>query len=91
MQIPLIDLCSQYQTIATGIHYPTPVHLQPACAHYGYMRGMLSVTETLSERVVSLPRYPELTAEQRQSVVGAVKKSLLLGKKQEVTAREMAS
>jgi len=65
--------------IATGIHYPTPIHLQPACAHYGYVRGMLPVTETLSDRIVSLPMYPELTAEQRQLVVNAVKKSVVLG------------
>jgi len=64
--------------IATGIHYPTPIHLQPACAHYGYVRGMLHVTETLSDRIVSLPMYPELTAEQRQVVVNVVKKSVVL-------------
>jgi len=63
--------------IAAGIHYPTPVHLRPACAHFGYMRGMLPVTETVSDRIVSLPMCPELTAEQRQSVVDAVKKSIL--------------
>src|SRR5713101_7777807 len=65
--------------IATGIHYPIPIHLQPACAHYGYVRGMLPVTETLSERIVSLPMYPELTAEQRQLVIDAVRKSVVLG------------
>ncbi len=64
--------------IATGIHYPIPIHLQPACAHYGYVRGMLPVTETLSERIVSLPMYPELTAEQRQLVIDAVRKSIVL-------------
>ncbi len=69
----------EQEGIATGIHYPTPIHLQPACAHYGYVRGMLPVTETLSDRIVSLPMYPELTAEQRQLVVNAVKKSVVLG------------
>ena len=68
----------EQEGIATGIHYPTPIHLQPACAHYGYVRGMLPVTETLSERIVSLPMYPELTAEQRQLVIDAVKKSIVL-------------
>ncbi len=68
----------EQEGIATGIHYPTPIHLQPACAHYGYIRGMLPVTETLSDRIVSLPMYPELTAEQRQLVVNAVKKSVAL-------------
>jgi dTDP-4-amino-4,6-dideoxygalactose transaminase len=60
--------------IATGIHYPIPVHLQPACAHYGYQRGMLPVTEALAEHIVSLPMYPELTAEQIQMLVNTVKK-----------------
>jgi dTDP-4-amino-4,6-dideoxygalactose transaminase len=67
----------EQEGIATGIHYPTPIHLQPACARYGYVRGVLPVTEALSDRIVSLPMYPELTAEQRQSVVDAVKKSIL--------------
>ncbi len=68
----------EQEGVATGIHYPTPVHLQPACAHFGYVRGMLPVTETLSDRIVSLPMYPELTAEQRQLVINAIKKSIML-------------
>lgn len=59
--------------IATGIHYPTPIHLQPACSHYGYLRGMLPETEALMDRIVSLPMYPELTKRQIQWVVNAVK------------------
>jgi dTDP-4-amino-4,6-dideoxygalactose transaminase len=69
----------EQEGIATGIHYPTPIHLQPACSHYGYARGMLPVTEAVTGRIVSLPMYPELTAEQLQTVVNAVKKSILLG------------
>jgi dTDP-4-amino-4,6-dideoxygalactose transaminase len=60
--------------IETVIHYPTPIHLVPACAHYGFTRGMFPITEAVSERIVSLPMYPELTAEQVQTVVQAVKK-----------------
>ncbi len=60
--------------IATGVHYPIPIHLQPACASYGYSRGSLPVTEQVAERIVSLPMYPELTAEQLQRVIRAVKK-----------------
>src|SRR5947208_507064 len=66
----------EQEGVATGIHYPIPVHLQQACAHYGYKRGMLPVTEAVSERIVSLPMYPELTTEQIQAVVGAVKKAM---------------
>ena len=64
--------------IATGVHYPIPVHLQPACAHYGYKRGSLPVTEAVAERIVSLPMYPELTPEQRQMVIDAARKSIRL-------------
>ena len=61
--------------IASAIHYPIPIHLQPACAHYGYTRGMLPVTEAVTERIVSLPMYPELTTEQIQTIVNVVKDS----------------
>src|SRR5438034_7020530 len=37
----------EQEGVATGIHYPTPVHLQPACSHYGYKRGILPVTEAV--------------------------------------------
>ncbi len=62
--------------IATGVHYPIPVHLQLACAHYGYRRGRLPVTEAVAERIVSLPMYPELTTEQRQMVIDAAQQAL---------------
>jgi dTDP-4-amino-4,6-dideoxygalactose transaminase len=61
--------------IGSGIHYPTPIHLQPACRHYGYSRGMLPVTEALCERIISLPMYPELTARQLQTVIDGVKQA----------------
>lgn len=67
----------EQEGIATGIHYPIPVHLQPACAQFRYRRGMLPVTETVAERIVSLPMYPELTTEQLQAVTSAVKKSVV--------------
>ena len=71
----------EQEGIATGIHYPTPIHLQPACAHYGYERGMLPITEAVTDRIVSLPMYPELTTEQTQRVAHAVKRSILSGVK----------
>lgn len=68
----------EQEGIATGIHYPIPIHLQSACARYGYTRGMLPITEDVTERIVSLPMYPELTTEQIQRVVNTVKKSIAL-------------
>jgi dTDP-4-amino-4,6-dideoxygalactose transaminase len=67
----------QQAGIATEIHYPTPIHLQPACKKYSYMRGSFPITENVAERIVSLPMYPELTAEQTQAVVDAVKDSIV--------------
>ncbi|GAC1388695.1 MAG: DegT/DnrJ/EryC1/StrS family aminotransferase [Ktedonobacteraceae bacterium] len=64
----------EQEGIGTTIHYPIPIHLQPAAAQYGYTRGLLPHTEALAERIVSLPMYPEMTQEQRQLVVNAVKK-----------------
>jgi dTDP-4-amino-4,6-dideoxygalactose transaminase len=64
----------EQEGIASGIHYPTPIHLQPASVQYGFTRGMLPVTEAVAERIVSLPMYPELTAEHSKTVVNAVKK-----------------
>jgi len=68
----------EQEGIATGIHYPTPIHLQPACSQYGYVQGMLPVTEAMTTRIVSLPMYPELTTQQKQRVVNAIKRSIVL-------------
>ena len=48
--------------IATGIHYPTPVHLQPAYAALGQGRGSFPVAERFAAATLSLPIYPELTS-----------------------------
>jgi len=65
----------EQEGIATGIHYPTPIHLQPACSQYGYVQGTLPVTEAITTRIVSLPMYPELTTQQMQRVVNTIKRS----------------
>jgi dTDP-4-amino-4,6-dideoxygalactose transaminase len=44
-----------------------------------YKRGMVSVTEAVTERIVSLPIYPELTVEQREWVVNSIKKQVAQG------------
>ncbi len=70
--------------IGTGIHYPIPIHLQPACAHYGYRRGSLPITEHVTRHIFSLPMYPELTSEQIELVVNAVRKASKTAKKAHV-------
>ena len=47
--------------VGTGIHYPNPTHLQPAFADFWEVTPRLPVTETLAQRVLSLPMFPEMT------------------------------
>jgi dTDP-3-amino-3,4,6-trideoxy-alpha-D-glucose transaminase len=46
--------------VGTAVHYPVPVHLQPAYRRLGYRPGSHPVTEKLAGRVLSLPLYPQL-------------------------------
>lgn len=50
--------------IATGLHYPIPLHLQNAYRDLGYSEGDFPATESAAREVLSLPMFPELTAEQ---------------------------
>jgi dTDP-3-amino-3,4,6-trideoxy-alpha-D-glucose transaminase len=47
--------------VGTGVHYPTPIHLQPAFAHLGQSVGAFPEAEESAARVLSLPMYPELS------------------------------
>jgi dTDP-4-amino-4,6-dideoxygalactose transaminase len=58
--------------IQTGVHYPIPIHLQPAYASLGYRAGALPVTERLSERVLSLPMFPELHHDQQSRIAALI-------------------
>lgn len=63
----------QQQGISTGIHYPVPIHLQPAYRDLGYARGDFPVSERAAGRILSLPMYAELIAPMVRSVAEAVK------------------
>jgi dTDP-4-amino-4,6-dideoxygalactose transaminase len=58
--------------IATGIHYPVPIHLQPAYAFRGWKKGDFPVAESMSNDILSLPMYPEMTEEMVREVCGAL-------------------
>ncbi len=61
----------QEHGIHTGIHYPKPIHLQPAYAGR-WKQGDFPVAEQLSKEILSLPLYPELTDNQIDEVTAAV-------------------
>jgi dTDP-4-amino-4,6-dideoxygalactose transaminase len=62
------------QGIHTGIHYPVPVHLQPAFSDLGYRTGAFPHAEQAANEVLSLPMYPELDFDQCEIVSRAVRK-----------------
>lgn len=58
--------------VAAGIHYPIPLHRQPAYMNRGYGSVSLPHSERAAAEVLSLPIYPELSDTQQQAVVDAV-------------------
>ena len=59
--------------IGTVIHYPVPPHLQPAYENLSITKGQLPLSELIHNRVISLPLWPQMTNEQVDEVVVAVK------------------
>jgi dTDP-4-amino-4,6-dideoxygalactose transaminase len=62
--------------IGNGIHYPLPLHLQPACAALGYAPGDFPVSERIAETTLSLPMHPHLTDAEVEAVAAAVRGAL---------------
>jgi dTDP-4-amino-4,6-dideoxygalactose transaminase len=75
VQVPdrarLIDWLDR-RAIAAGIHYPVPVHLQPAYRDLGYEQGAFPVSEHLASRIVSLPMYSRISPAAVAQVAEAV-------------------
>jgi dTDP-4-amino-4,6-dideoxygalactose transaminase len=59
--------------IATGIHYPVPLHLQPAFREFGTKRGQLPVAERACRETVSLPLWPGMTGAMVDEVAGRIR------------------
>jgi dTDP-4-amino-4,6-dideoxygalactose transaminase len=63
----------QAHGIGAGVHYPIPVHLQPAYAPLGLRPGSFPHAERAAREVLSLPLYPEIAAAQQQEVAAALR------------------
>ncbi|HET9959619.1 MAG TPA: DegT/DnrJ/EryC1/StrS family aminotransferase [Polyangiaceae bacterium] len=63
----------QEKGVATGIHYPVPVHLQRCFAELGHKPGDFPNSERAANEVLSLPMFPELTDAQQDVVIAALK------------------
>ncbi len=64
--------------IASAIHYPVPIHLQPAYADLGLTTGAFPVTERVTESILSLPFFPELLRQQQVRVIDALAEAISL-------------
>ena len=62
--------------VESGIHYPIPLHLQPAYAHLGHRPGDFPVAERLAAEIISLPMFPEITEGQQDHVASALASAL---------------
>ena len=62
--------------IETGIHYPVPIHLQPAYRELGHRGGDFPVSERYADEILSLPMYPELLDDAIRRVVDALGRAL---------------
>ena len=67
-----IEKALQEANIATQVHYPIPLHQQPAYKNLGYKAGDFPVSEKAATEILSLPLYPELTRDQIQHVAECV-------------------
>jgi dTDP-4-amino-4,6-dideoxygalactose transaminase len=58
--------------IVTRVYYPLSLHMQPCFASAGYKKGDMPAAETLCDEVLALPMFPELLAEEQETVVSAI-------------------
>lgn len=66
----------QEKGVLSAVYYPLALHLQPAYQSLGYQPGQLPEAERASREVLSLPMFPELTADQQEQVAYALKDCL---------------
>jgi dTDP-4-amino-4,6-dideoxygalactose transaminase len=66
----------QEKDVLSMVYYPIPLHLQPVYQYLGYKKGDLPMAELASEKVLSLPMFPDLSFEEQQQVAYALKDCL---------------
>jgi dTDP-4-amino-4,6-dideoxygalactose transaminase len=69
----------QQAGIGCGLHYPVPIHLQPAARELGGREGDHPVAERLAQEILSLPIFAEITAQQIEEVAAAIRNALAQG------------
>ncbi len=76
IRVPFRDELAEYlkqRGIATGMHYPIPLHLQPAYAFMGHGPGSFPIAERYAGQILSLPIFPELEEAQIQYVADHIR------------------
>lgn len=71
------DQLQQYlreNDVSSGVHYPIPLHLQPALSYLNYEKGAFPQAEKAAETILSLPIYPELTETQQDQVITTIRR-----------------
>ncbi|MBI5240595.1 MAG: DegT/DnrJ/EryC1/StrS family aminotransferase [Elusimicrobia bacterium] len=69
-----LKACLARQGVATAVHYPTPLHLQPCCRGLGWRRGDFPQAERQARRILSLPVHQHLSAAQVAHVIRCVRR-----------------
>jgi dTDP-4-amino-4,6-dideoxygalactose transaminase len=73
--------------IECGIHYPVPLHLQPALRYLGHRAGEFPTSEALADTALSLPMHPNMTGLEIVRTVEAIDEALALGRKVRIGSR----
>ena len=76
VQVENRDVLKQYlatKEIGTAIHYPIPIHLQPAAKRYGHRTGSFPETERQASRILSLPIHQNLGQEEVSYVASCIR------------------